>query len=466
MGILANEQQAGRSTLNDTVALYLREMAATPLLTREEELAFARQIESSRVASAMQFARHPAALDELASMRREIVDGKVPLSSYVFGFCVEEPDPAFDDGTAGTGTGEAEDSPERRAALVAQLASIEQAAARLRAAIEGAGFGSARYRRARREVRKQMAALRFTGRAIERMAQAFARRYAGPHEPQPADHAPAPAQVDPLLAETILPRLAGRIDERMKTIESSAQQARVGLLKGNLRLVVSIARRYTERGLALADLVQEGNIGLMKAIERYDCSRGFKFSTYATWWIRQSVLYALGDQARMIRVPVHTADSLSKLSRVTLDHVHRVGGVPTHAALAKKMGMPLDKVRELTNIVRDPVSMESLAAPGSDATIGEFIADDAMPTPEEIVTAHRMRRAVTAAIDQLPAREADVLRLRFGIGVADEHSLREVGRQLNLSAERVRQIEVRAFERLKGEPGFARLKAYVTAREH
>ncbi|MGG1945740.1 sigma-70 family RNA polymerase sigma factor [Trinickia sp. NRRL B-1857] len=464
MGILANEQQAGRSTLNDTVALYLREMAATPLLTRDEELAFARRIEAARVAGMMQFTRHPAALGELAFIRREIVDGKVPLSSYVFGFCMDEPDPAFGDGAAGSGEGEAEDSPERRAALVAQLASIEQSAGTLREAIEGAGYGSAPYRRARRELRKQMAALRFTGRAIERMAQACVQRHAG--SPEPRSQEQTPARAAPLPAETILPRLARRIDDRLQAIDRGAQQARVGLLKGNLRLVVSIARRYTERGLALADLVQEGNIGLMKAIERYDAGRGFKFSTYATWWIRQSVLYALGDQARMIRVPVHTADTLSKLSRVTLDHVHRVGGVPTHAALAKKMGMPLDKVRELTNIVRDPVSMESLAAPGSDATIGDFIADDAMPTPEEVVTAHRMRRAVTAAIDQLPPREADVLRLRFGIGVADEHSLREVGRQLNLSAERVRQIEVRAFERLKGEPGFARLKAYVTARGH
>lgn len=464
MGIQANEQQAGRSTLNDTVALYLREMATTPLLTREEELAFARRIESARVASMMQFARHPAALAELAFIRREIVDGKVPLSSYVFGFCTEESNPAFGDGATGSGEGDVDESPERRTALVAQLASIEQIAEKLREAIQGAGYGSATYRRARRELRQQMAVLRFTGRAIERMIQAFVRRYAGSPEPQPSNH--GPAQVDPFSAETILPRVARHIDDRMKAIDRSAQQARVGLLKGNLRLVVSIARRYTERGLALADLVQEGNIGLMKAIERYDCTRGFKFSTYATWWIRQSVLYALGDQARMIRVPVHTADTLSKLSRMTLDHVNRVGGVPTHAALAKKMGMPLDKVRELTNIVRDPVSMESLAAPGSDATIGEFIADDAMPTPEEVVTALRMRRAVTAAIDQLPAREADVLRLRFGIGVADEHSLREVGRQLNLSAERVRQIEVRAFERLKGEPGFARLKAYVTARGH
>lgn len=463
MGIRGNEPEAGRSTLNDTLALYLREMAATPLLTREEELVFARCIASARVTSMMQFARHPAALDELSSIKREVVNGKTPLGSYVFGFGREEPNPALSDGTARDGVFEVEDSPERQSALVAQLVRIEHTADVLREAILRAGYGSAPYRRARRELRTQLAALRFTGRAIERMARAFAQRYGGASALRGQGGGPALEQAG---AADILFRSASRLSERLAAIERGAQHARVCLLKGNLRLVVSIARRYTERGLALADLVQEGNIGLMKAIERYDPARGFKFSTYATWWIRQGVLHALGDQARMIRVPVHTADSLSKLSRVTLDHVHRVGGVPSHAALAKKMKMPLDKVRELTNIVRDPVSMESLAVPGSDATIGDFIADEATPTPEESVTAYRMRRAVTAAIDQLPAREADVLRLRFGIGVADEHSLREVGRQLNLSAERVRQIEVRAFERLKAEPGFAHLKAYVSPRGH
>ncbi|MGN6316469.1 RNA polymerase sigma factor RpoD/SigA [Trinickia sp.] len=463
MGIRGKEPEAGRSTPNDTVALYLREMAATPLLTRDEELAFARCIASARVASMMQFAGHPAALDELASIRREVVDGRTPLGSYVFGFCREDPDTAMSDGTASGAVFEAEDSPERQSALVAQLVRIEQCADVLREAMSSAGYGSALYRRARRELRTQLTALRFTGRAIERMARAFSHRYGGGPGARARDGESAPAQAG---TAAILSKSAHRLGDRLAAIDRGAQHARVRLLKGNLRLVVSIARRYTERGLALADLVQEGNIGLMKAIERYDPARGFKFSTYATWWIRQGVLHALGDQARMIRVPVHTADSLSKLSRVTLDHVHRVGGVPSHAALAKKMKIPLDKVRELTNIVRDPVSTESLAAPGSDATIGDFIADEATPSPEEVVTAYRMRRAVTAAIDRLPAREADVLRLRFGIGVADEHSLREVGRQLNLSAERVRQIEVKAFERLRAEPGFAHLKAYVSACGH
>ncbi|WP_206956106.1 RNA polymerase sigma factor RpoD/SigA [Trinickia acidisoli] len=443
MSPLAKALQPSRSASNDPVSFYLRDLAATPLLTREQELGFARQIEAARATSMMQFAAHPAALDALASIRQEIVQRRAPIGSYVIGLIQEGADSALLDGMAPSGVFEEEESPAWQAAIVAQLTCIDEAASTLRETMRHDRYGSAPYRRARRKLRARLAALRFTARTIERLAQSLVQRQDGMPE-----------------------QLARRIHDRLHAIDHCAAQARVRLLKGNLRLVVSIARRYAERGLPLADLVQEGNIGLVKAIERYDHRRGFKFSTYATWWIRQAVLHALGDQGRMIRVPVHTADSLSKLSRITLDHVNRVGGRPTHAALAKKMGMSLDKVRDLTNIVRDPVSMETLVGPGSDTTVGDAIADADRPTPEEITMVRHMRRAVMAAIDQLPAREAQVLRLRFGIGVADEHSLREVGRQLNLSAERVRQIEVMAFERLRGEPGFAGLKAYVSASAH
>ncbi|RDU98207.1 RNA polymerase sigma factor RpoD/SigA [Trinickia dinghuensis] len=461
MSILANEPRTRRSAPNDSVSLYLRDMAATPLLTREEELDFARRIDAARVASMMQFAAYPAALDELASIKQEIVEGKAAIGSYVVGLSQEEGDAGLRDGMASGSVIEQEDSPERQAAIVAQLTRIDEAASALREAMRHEGYGCASYRRARRKLRARLATLRFTARTIERLTQSLALRRGGTH----AQDAERPHDGGGY-AFALPPALARRLLVRLQVIDRGAAGARVRLLKGNLRLVVSIARRYTERGLPLADLVQEGNIGLVKAIERYDHRRGFKFATYATWWIRQAVLHALGDQGRMIRVPVHTADSLSKLSRITLDHVHRSGGRPTHAMLAKKMGMPLDKLRDLTNIVRDPVSMETLAAPGSDVTVGEFVADDDMPTPEEVTMARHMRRAVLAAIDQLPTREANVLRLRFGIGVADEYSLREVGKQLNLSAERVRQIEVMAIERLRGAPGFAGLKDYVSVNGH
>ncbi|MGN6665551.1 MAG: sigma-70 family RNA polymerase sigma factor [Trinickia sp.] len=443
MSIWANEPQAIRSAPTDSISLYLREMSRTPLLTREQELRFAKQIETARAMSMMQFAGHPAALSELVSMRQEIVEGKTSFGTYVIGFSEEDAE-AFKFGAMGPASeADEDDSPARREAIVAQLTRIDEAAATLRETMRHEPYGSAPYRRARRELNARLAALRFTSRTIERLSRALLHGRAG-----------------------IAQWVASRTHERLREIDRRADEARVRLLKGNLRLVVSIARRYLDRGLPLADLVQEGNIGLVKAIERYDHRRGFKFSTYATWWIRQAVLHALGDQARMIRVPVHTADSLSKLSRLTLDHVHRSGARPTHAVLAEAMSMPLDKVRDLANIVRDPVSMETLAAPGSDTTVGDAIADLDTPTPEALTMAHHMRRAVMVAIDQLPTREAQVLRLRYGIGVADEHSLREVGRQLNLSAERVRQIEVMAIKRLRCAPGFDGLKAYVSVSEH
>ncbi len=435
MSILVNESPALRSLAPDSISLFLREMSAMPLLTREQELRFAKEIEAARAASVMELAVHPAALDELASISREIAEGKTPVSTYVIGFMGEDADAAGLMDIAPGAAVEQDDSPAWREAIVAQLTRIDEAAAALRETIRHTPYGSAAYRRVRRELTSRLAALRFTTRMIERLSRSFVQS-------------------------------SGDFHDRLRAIDRRADEARVRLLKGNLRLVVAIARRYIDRGLPLADLVQEGNIGLVKAIERYDHRRGFKFSTYATWWIRQAVLHALGDQARMIRVPVHTADSLSKLSRITLDHVHRAGGRPTHAMLAEKMGVPLGKVRDLANIVRDPVSMETPGAPGSDTTVGEAIADVDMPTPEALTMARHMRRAVTTAIDQLPTREAQVLKLRYGIGIADEYSLREVGRQLNLSAERVRQIEVMAIKRLKSAPGFVGLRDYVTMSEH
>jgi RNA polymerase primary sigma factor len=239
------------------------------------------------------------------------------------------------------------------------------------------------------------------------------------------------------------------------------QDAKSRLLKGNLRLVVAVAKRYPNRGLQLLDLIQEGNLGLMKAVERYDHRRGFKFSTYATWWIRQGILHALADQGRTIRVPSHTADSLNRLSRLTLDYAHRKGALPTPDLLAKDLGMSAAKVRDLMNVVKDPISSDTPAHSNGDLTIGDAIADTHNPSPEQAAIALHLRRAVTTAIDQLPSREATILRLRYGIGVSDEHSLREIGRQLNISAERVRQLEVMAIEKLRESPQCEHLRSFA-----
>jgi RNA polymerase sigma factor (sigma-70 family) len=239
------------------------------------------------------------------------------------------------------------------------------------------------------------------------------------------------------------------------------QPARIALFDANLRLVVSIAKRYRDRGLPFADLIQEGNIGLLKAIERYDYRRGFRFSTYATWWIRQSVTHALADLGRTIRVPTHTVDALNKLARLAREHRQRAGSAATPAQLAAHIGEPVDKVRDLLAIVKEPVSADLPVSPDGDLTFIDVAPDTATPSPEDAADAMQLRRTIAAAIERLPQREAMVLKLRYGLHADEGCSLRDIGRQLNLSAERVRQIEASALARLRASDALAVLRPFI-----
>ncbi|WP_254699682.1 sigma-70 family RNA polymerase sigma factor [Trinickia violacea] len=250
----------------------------------------------------------------------------------------------------------------------------------------------------------------------------------------------------------------------MARLEHALQNAKTRLLKANLRLVVSVAKKYLNRGPQLLDLIQEGNLGLIKAVDRYDYRRGFKFSTYATWWIRQSILYAIADQGRTIRVPVHTVDALNKLASIRHESAHRSGDRPGIAELAERMSVSEERICDLLSIVQEPVSTNAPVTQDGGGTLEDAIADPGAQLPEDALIASRMRSAVLAAVDQLPARESTVLRLRFGIGVPDAYSLREIGRQLNLSAERVRQIEAKAIERLRGSPQSEPLRTFTNVR--
>jgi RNA polymerase sigma factor (sigma-70 family) len=251
------------------------------------------------------------------------------------------------------------------------------------------------------------------------------------------------------------------LDARVGAIERAMQPARIALFDANLRLVVSIAKRYRDRGLPFADLIQEGNIGLLKAIERYDYRRGFRFSTYATWWIRQSVTHALADLGRTIRVPTHTVDALNKLARLAREHRQRAGSAATPAQLAAHIGEPVDKVRDLLAIVKEPVSADLPVSPDGDLTFIDVAPDTATPSPEDAADATQLRRTIAAAIERLPQREAMVLKLRYGLHADEGCSLRDIGRQLNLSAERVRQIEASALARLRASDALAVLRPFI-----
>ncbi|MBR8186353.1 sigma-70 family RNA polymerase sigma factor [Burkholderia ambifaria] len=513
--LVAADLLAPRTT--DPVRLYLREMGTTPLLTRDEEFAYARRIERGRAASAAVLCGDPDALDALVSIRVEIAQCRTAASTYVI-FLDDGPrdDTSADHAEAGAPAPAAESAGDDdtqtedsawRDAVAARLARIDALAHGMRAALASGGSACAAYRSHVRDAAALLRTLGLSARALERMSEPLrgrARRHRalrGRLERMLADVGVPPSfahaadddhagwlasciAAHPACAPTLTRRAAefvdardailraapaselppgatASLDARLGAIERAMQPAKAGLFDANLRLVVSIAKRYPDRGLPFADLIQEGNIGLLKAIERYDYRRGFRFSTYATWWIRQAITHALADLGRTIRVPTHTVDALNKLSRLAREHRQRAGTAATPAELAVHMGEPVDKVRDLMAIVKEPVSADVPVSPEGDMTFADVAPDTSTPSPEDAAGATQLRRTIASVIDRLPPREAMVLKLRYGLHTDEGYSLRDIGRQLNLSAERVRQIEASALARLRASDTLGLLRSFI-----
>ena len=506
----------GRTT--DPVRMYMREMGTVELLTREGEIEIAKRIEEGLKHMVMAISACPTTINEILSHVQRVKEGTAQIEEVVDGLVTDEgeeyagagvSDDSDEDGPAGGMS--SKQLEELRVQAMAKLEIVSVQFGKMRMAYQQEGYKSAGYVAAQDAIQNEMMGIRFTAKMVERLAdtlraqveevrkleravlytcvdrvgmprQHFIKTFPGNEtnldwvlgEVEAAHrystvlerHVPAVQELQQKLIDlqnrVVLPlKDLKEVNKRMTMGEAKARKAKREMTEANLRLVISIAKKYTNRGLQFLDLIQEGNIGLMKAVDKFEYRRGYKFSTYATWWIRQAITRSIADQARTIRIPVHMIETINKMNRINRQILQETGAEPDPATLAAKMDMPEDKIRKILKIAKEPISMETPIGDDDDSHLGDFIEDLITLAPADSALHGSMRDVVKEVLDSLTPREAKVLRMRFGVEMSSDQTLEEVGKQFDVTRERIRQIEAKALRKLRHPSRADKLRSFL-----
>ena len=480
---------------NDPVRLYLREMGVVPLLTREGEVAIAKRIERGLMKTHKSIARSPIAVMELLKIGEELAEFKINIREVV-NFSEQAELAGEDDKAEEYREWTIEGIENIRKLFKNALKEYEKLKKETKAQRGKKTKKVLRLRgrvaRLRIEIADEIARLNMTERSRQRLINAIRnvqkevrsaerelstytdklnvkkRLKADDQKAYKAHVSNAKKRLRTVEEEFhISPVDVKRSLQNIVTGEQQTGQAKRELVEANLRLVVSIAKKYTNRGLQFLDLIQEGNIGLMKAVDKFEWRRGYKFSTYATWWIRQAITRAIADQARTIRIPVHMIETINKLIRTSRALVQELGREPTSEEIAKKMDIPVSKVRKVLKIAQEPISLETPIGEEEDSHLGDFIEDKSILNPSDAVVASNLREITDEVLATLTPREEKVIKMRFGLGTTgSEHTLEEVGQHFAVTRERIRQIEAKALRKLRHPSRSRKLKAFLETVQH